>query len=521
MRMKRTIAMVMALTIIGGAVCTNNGIAGNSAFTAYAEEAKAEATVKDGVKYDVYEDFAVVTGYEKELSGDLVIPAKLGEVPVKAIATIAFEGCEGIVSVTIPESVIYIGSGAFANCAELTSVELLGSFNDGSDKAKKYEKEYGSDIGYFEEGAFIYCPKLEKVGYSTENNRSMSSNMFGVGNSSLSEDDYDHDKYVYVGEHRDHTGVEYLLLPKTFKTVEITGGKSIDAFELADISTLETVILPDSLEEIGWSAFIGCTSLKNIELPNSLKTIGYQVFCLCNSIEELVLPDKLETIGNGAFCNMDGLKSAVIPASVKTIGYGILCGCEKLTSVKIEGEPEIKDVMYSPDAKGNDNGFGIAALCPNVEYVESPNKIFYFTDAEGIRKEKIAREAFFGLGEHNNDYDGDDKDKYDRDKDEYSGMDINNGIYIPKTLKTELLVLPHVPNGDVNLDGTTDISDAVLIMQSICNPDKYKLGRIASTLGDVTGNFDGVTNKDALTIQRYLLKLVDRLPDWIRANDGT
>ena len=75
--------------------------------------------------------------------------------------------------------------------------------------------------------------------------------------------------------------------------------------------------------------------------------------------------------------------------------------------------------------------------------------------------------------------------------------------------------------GDSNCDGIVDLADAILIMQSLANPNKYGVtgtyerhiteqGRANS---DVTGNNDGLTNEDAAAIQRYLLKLVDKLPE--------
>ncbi len=68
-------------------------------------------------------------------------------------------------------------------------------------------------------------------------------------------------------------------------------------------------------------------------------------------------------------------------------------------------------------------------------------------------------------------------------------------------------------NGDANCDGKVNMGDVVLIMQSIANPDKYGLnGTDASHLtsdgiknGDMDGN--GITNNDALSIQKILLGL--------------
>ena len=59
--------------------------------------------------------------------------------------------------------------------------------------------------------------------------------------------------------------------------------------------------------------------------------------------------------------------------------------------------------------------------------------------------------------------------------------------------------------GDANCSGNVDISDAVLIMQTISNPAKYKLTEQGKKNADITG--DGVTNSDALAIQKKLLGL--------------
>ena len=66
--------------------------------------------------------------------------------------------------------------------------------------------------------------------------------------------------------------------------------------------------------------------------------------------------------------------------------------------------------------------------------------------------------------------------------------------------------------GDANLSGEVELSDAVLIMQSISNPAKYSITPEGQINADVWGNNDGITNGDALTIQKYKLRLIDSLP---------
>lgn len=73
--------------------------------------------------------------------------------------------------------------------------------------------------------------------------------------------------------------------------------------------------------------------------------------------------------------------------------------------------------------------------------------------------------------------------------------------------------------GDANCDGKVNLADAVLIMQYKANPTKYGVG---AELGitekgldnaDVCDRGDGVTTKDALSIQKYLLGTINELPE--------
>lgn len=83
---------------------------------------------------------------------------------------------------------------------------------------------------------------------------------------------------------------------------------------------------------------------------------------------------------------------------------------------------------------------------------------------------------------------------------------------------------PAGKRGDANCDGTVDLADAVLIMQSLANADAYGINGTDTTHiteqgmknGDVAGNEadkggDGLTNSDALRIQEFKLGLVEEL----------
>ena len=71
--------------------------------------------------------------------------------------------------------------------------------------------------------------------------------------------------------------------------------------------------------------------------------------------------------------------------------------------------------------------------------------------------------------------------------------------------------------GDANGDGQVNMADAVLVMQSVSNPDTYGIGKEKGIKPENEKNADvdgkaGITNKDALAIQKFKLGLIDKLP---------
>lgn len=62
-------------------------------------------------------------------------------------------------------------------------------------------------------------------------------------------------------------------------------------------------------------------------------------------------------------------------------------------------------------------------------------------------------------------------------------------------------------SGDANDDQEVTMADAVMIMQSYANPDKYKMTAIGKFKGDICNTGDGITPKDAQAIQKKLLGL--------------
>jgi len=86
--------------------------------------------------------------------------------------------------------------------------------------------------------------------------------------------------------------------------------------------SLMSVILPQNLTSIGYSAFLYCTNLKFVGMPSSLQTIEHSIFYNCRNLKSIVLPNQLASISGDAFTYCYGLTSvtnlSVTPQKVES-----------------------------------------------------------------------------------------------------------------------------------------------------------------------------------------------------------
>ncbi len=94
--------------------------------------------------------------------------------------------------------------------------------------------------------------------------------------------------------------------------------KAEDNFQVAPI---KSVILPEGLIEIDYSAFRGCTSLEKITFPNSLEIISSGAFWDCASLKDISFPQHLKWIGDNAFWGCKSIiGTVVLPNSITYVG---------------------------------------------------------------------------------------------------------------------------------------------------------------------------------------------------------
>lgn len=118
----------------------------------------------------------------------------------------------------------------------------------------------------------------------------------------------------------------------------------IEEWAFYGCTSLQSIVIPNSVTEIGVRAFSGCTSLQSIVIPDSVTQIGELAFSDCSSVQSIIIPDSVTRIEGGAFCNCTSLQSIKIPDSVTQIGESAFSRCSSLQSIEIvtqEKEPEL------------------------------------------------------------------------------------------------------------------------------------------------------------------------------------
>lgn len=90
--------------------------------------------------------------------------------------------------------------------------------------------------------------------------------------------------------------------------------------EFYNIDGIEKVTIPDCVTVIGKEAFNRCNNLKQVILPKGLKVVEEEAFYNC-PIESLELPEGIEEIEYSAFSSIRDLETITIPSSVKKLGW--------------------------------------------------------------------------------------------------------------------------------------------------------------------------------------------------------
>ncbi|MCF0114708.1 MAG: leucine-rich repeat domain-containing protein, partial [Erysipelotrichaceae bacterium] len=177
----------------------------------------------------------------------------------------------------------------------------------------------------------------------------------------------------------------------SIKTVEIQAKiKTLPDEIFASCYDLTSIVLPDTLEEIGSNAMNYCSSLTKIEIPDSVRTIGTYAFYSCGKLTDLKLPESLEEIGSSAFSYCKSITDIEFNDRLKIIWGGAFSYCEALE--KVELPESLKDVKseYGYISERALNGSTFLG-CKNLKEAIIPEGIIQITSSTFSNCEKLEK----------------------------------------------------------------------------------------------------------------------------------
>ena len=265
---------------------------------------------------------------------------------------------------------------------------------------------------------------------------------------------------------------------------------SIDGLPVTEIGIyafearkMRSLILPDTITEIGSYAFSMCNNLESVTLPDSIKRVKMHAFSQCKALKEINFPDHLvetenytfdETpwmeaqrakdplvivngavidghtckgdvvipkgvkyVGYGAFSRNNDITSVVFPASVTNFQQETFFYCENLTSVEMPGISGL--------------GIGVFSYCSKLTDLKLSGKIKSIDGYTFSDNSATGRITFYGSQSTWNAVEKPQNDGYLQ----RATMIFDESHQDP----------PDEVTGDINADGKCDAADAGMLLK--------------------------------------------------------
>ena len=147
-----------------------------------------------------------------------------------------------------------------------------------------------------------------------------------------------------------------IIIPPEYKGLPVT---EIAPYAFYNLRSIQSIVLPESIEKIGEYAFLGCysidysefdnayylgtlenkyaflilaesTDISTLKISESTKLIAPYAFSGCSMLESVTMPDSVEFIGAYAFKDCVKLKSVMLGNGIKSVGFSAFINCKSL-----------------------------------------------------------------------------------------------------------------------------------------------------------------------------------------------
>lgn len=277
---------------------------------------------------------------------------------VSAIEDYAFADCEKLKSIELPNSITSIYQGSFFSSG-IESIIIPNSVTKFDDYAEISKEAYG-ELQYLNGwysldvsgGAFDDCPKLTNVTVNINNPITIQEETFSNrANATL---------YVPYGSKVAYASADYWKEFKQIKEIEniidfadpkvkalcvanwdANGDRELSCEEAALVASLGTVFQNSQI-----------SSFDELQYFTGLTSIGKNAFSK-STLQSVIIPETVTTLDENAFLNCSSLTSINLPAKVKSLKQSALSGCTSMTTITVDEANEtfcsVNGVLFSKD----------------------------------------------------------------------------------------------------------------------------------------------------------------------------
>lgn len=207
---------------------------------------------------------------------------------------------------------------------------------------------------------------------------------------------------VAIGNAKELSHIE---IPESYKGKSVTAIAKYGFCPGDSESSLVSIVLPDTVTEIGRFAFANCGLLEDVALGNGVKAIDKSAFSYCESLKSITITDNVTDIEDEVFFGCKNLLSVKLGKSVQSIGNSSFTQCDRLIEVY-----DLSDSLEIEKGSTENGGLGYCAMdvytsndIPSKIYTDNNGFVFYESADVVILKFYLGKDTHLILP---NGYDG-------------------------------------------------------------------------------------------------------------------